>query len=562
MKKRPETAQRGDQKQLAFFASLQNSEGLNFIRLGFSERLKIKLINNGWDSFLTQKSSNESRNARITIDFSNVGGHIDIKQPPRPIAGFSLSTSENNLVFTFEQQVTFWGWLSDDSIDVVFPEIVVTGTSGLGTIRAKVENIEHALSATMDVAVFRLKMEGESGYFAANWKYDNTVNTVGTLVDDGGGVLKLIINNADGFIRPEMAGDEQPEFFFMLSDGYSQGYSALVPPEQATKINVEVAENEPWRVTTDNNTAYPVWEIQYDPAKHPSSGDIQIKMNNIQSLESSSGNAQLLLYFTKVPGVADSYQVLNARMETAAVESSGGLQILAFTVDGSDTGITLNNINAPTQVLLSWNVQSAGYVTLSGRGLVDAQVNNMNVDVEQTTVFTLTAFSASLAQAVSKNVTVTVKPDLLTRVIPKGTITVWSGSKETIPDGWALCDGKNGTPNLQDKFIMGAGGSQQPGANGPASTHTHNVAPPSVAFTSTTNGNHSHGMPSNWYARNLSCGKWSGIDAGSNAYAHTQDAGNHNHSVTVAIPQFTSGPNDNTVLPPWFALCYIQKMGV
>src|SRR5581483_8717506 len=124
MKKRPETAQRGDQKQLAFFASLQNSEGLNFIRLGFSERLKIKLINNGWDSFLTQKSSNESRNARITIDFSNVGGHIDIKQPPRPIAGFSLSTSENNLVFTFEQQVTFWGWLSDDSIDVVSPRLL------------------------------------------------------------------------------------------------------------------------------------------------------------------------------------------------------------------------------------------------------------------------------------------------------------------------------------------------------------------------------------------------------------------------------------------------------
>lgn len=45
--------------------------------------------------------------------------------------------------------------------------------------------------------------------------------------------------------------------------------------------------------------------------------------------------------------------------------------------------------------------------------------------------------------------------------LPSGTIVMYSGN--TIPDGWALCDGTNGTPNLVEHFIIG--GTQQ-GFNG------------------------------------------------------------------------------------------------
>jgi len=41
--------------------------------------------------------------------------------------------------------------------------------------------------------------------------------------------------------------------------------------------------------------------------------------------------------------------------------------------------------------------------------------------------------------------------------IPSGVITMWGGSIANIPDGWTLCDGTDGTPDLQDKFIVGAG---------------------------------------------------------------------------------------------------------
>jgi microcystin-dependent protein len=40
--------------------------------------------------------------------------------------------------------------------------------------------------------------------------------------------------------------------------------------------------------------------------------------------------------------------------------------------------------------------------------------------------------------------------------IPIGVIVMWSGTIANIPTGWALCNGSNGTPNLTNKFIVGA----------------------------------------------------------------------------------------------------------
>jgi len=54
----------------------------------------------------------------------------------------------------------------------------------------------------------------------------------------------------------------------------------------------------------------------------------------------------------------------------------------------------------------------------------------------------------------------------LDQVVPPGMIVMWSGSVDTIPEGWALCDGTNGTPNLRDRFIVGAGGRYGVGAGG------------------------------------------------------------------------------------------------
>ena len=61
-------------------------------------------------------------------------------------------------------------------------------------------------------------------------------------------------------------------------------------------------------------------------------------------------------------------------------------------------------------------------------------------------------------------------------LVPGGFIGMWSGSAETIPTGWALCDGTNGTPDLTERFILGAGKGYTPGTTGGAKTATPSVA--------------------------------------------------------------------------------------
>ena len=46
--------------------------------------------------------------------------------------------------------------------------------------------------------------------------------------------------------------------------------------------------------------------------------------------------------------------------------------------------------------------------------------------------------------------------DVYQLLLPRGTIVMWSGSIATIPSSWALCDGSNGTPDLRDRFVVGA----------------------------------------------------------------------------------------------------------
>ena len=62
------------------------------------------------------------------------------------------------------------------------------------------------------------------------------------------------------------------------------------------------------------------------------------------------------------------------------------------------------------------------------------------------------------------------------KLVPSGVILMWSGSTDTIPAGWALCNGHNGTPDLTDRFILGAGKTYQPGTTGGAATVTPSVA--------------------------------------------------------------------------------------
>ena len=50
---------------------------------------------------------------------------------------------------------------------------------------------------------------------------------------------------------------------------------------------------------------------------------------------------------------------------------------------------------------------------------------------------------------------------------------MWSGALDSIPDGWALCDGSNGTPDLRNRFVLGVGAAEYLGKTGGAQKHRH-----------------------------------------------------------------------------------------
>jgi hypothetical protein len=135
--------------------------------------------------------------------------------------------------------------------------------------------------------------------------------------------------------------------------------------------------------------------------------------------------------------------------------------------------------------------------------------------------------------------------------IPSGGIIIWSGSTGSVPSGWYLCDGTNGTPDLRDRFIIGAGNNYAVNATGGTAdavvvTHTHTA-------TSTDSG-HVHDTNFATSSDTVSGGPITitVVKPGSSNTA----SGTANITTTVASAG-VSGTGAN--IPPYYALAYIQK---
>lgn len=65
--------------------------------------------------------------------------------------------------------------------------------------------------------------------------------------------------------------------------------------------------------------------------------------------------------------------------------------------------------------------------------------------------------------------------------VPVGTVLGWNGEGK-LPDGWAICDGRNGTPDLRDRFLIGTT-PDKAGQNLGVSSHKHEFSASSGAIT-------------------------------------------------------------------------------
>ncbi|MFO7663451.1 MAG: hypothetical protein R6X18_12775 [Chloroflexota bacterium] len=145
-------------------------------------------------------------------------------------------------------------------------------------------------------------------------------------------------------------------------------------------------------------------------------------------------------------------------------------------------------------------------------------------------------------------------------LVPDGTIVMWSGDVEDIPEPWALCDGQNGTPDLRDKFIVGAGSTYAIRQEGGKETveltvehlpgHTH---PASTAKA----GDHTHSFTGSDGGWAFPIARRGDSRQDTKGAIKTSAAGAHTHAINI---QAVGGNQPHENRPPFYALCYIIKL--
>ena len=126
-----------------------------------------------------------------------------------------------------------------------------------------------------------------------------------------------------------------------------------------------------------------------------------------------------------------------------------------------------------------------------------------------------------------------------TGLVPVGAIIMWSGDEESIPDGYALCDGNDGTPDLTDSFVIGAGNTYSVDDTGGATTkdlqHTHSVTGYTEDETERTS-----------------------VEEGTTGVHPVLPEPYHNHEIDLNTGAGGSATQD--IMPPYYALAFIMRV--
>jgi hypothetical protein len=248
--------------------------------------------------------------------------------------------------------------------------------------------------------------------------------------------------------------------------------------------------------------------------------------NNIKFAVTNTGSITLNLppATTTIVGTDSSQTLTNKTLSTATIS---GTTTLTGTVNASGATVNSPAISSPT----------ISNPTITGSVTGDQDFNG-NVNIDGTLAAGATSVSALTVNGLV----------IQSGYIPiPGMIVMYNGT--TAPTGWAICDGTNGTPDLRDRFIIGAGSSFTLGATGGSYTsggagdHNHNTNGVSGGYT-TNNAYTEHGH-NTYHAHNTG-------SAGS--HSHNSTTGTSNSNTTrdlgtgggVAVPAHTHSFNTGT----------------
>ena len=250
------------------------------------------------------------------------------------------------------------------------------------------------------------------------------------------------------------------------------------------------------------------------------------------------GNATVRTMYAAAGQVQDgTFQYLTTVAGTNTVTAIAALSMSALAA-----GQTFRFIAAATNTSgVTLNINSIGAKAITKNGTTALTANDILINSVVEVIYDGTQFQL-LNPAIS---------------IPSGVITMWSGTIATIPSGWYLCNGSNSTPDLRNKFIIGAysdtagvayttitGANTQTGGTKDAivvsHTHTATVTDPGHTHTS------------------FSIAGGSGYAAGANFNAGSTTTGSSFTGISVANSTTGSSGTDQN-LPPYYALAFIMK---
>jgi microcystin-dependent protein len=240
-----------------------------------------------------------------------------------------------------------------------------------------------------------------------------------------------------------------------------------------------------WGSTTNANLGTAIEEAIVGSANVAfSSADVTITLTNTNgtqaarhlrlNLTGTSGGARNLILGSGCQ-IDKPYIINNGLADTVTVKNTTGTGIAV------PAGKTMWVYNNGTNVVEAMNHAA----TLTLGSALPAASGGTGLTSPGTTGNVLTSTGTAWSSAA-------LPPSFVT-----GMILLWSGSIASVPSGWALCDGTNGTPNLRDRFVIGAGSTYAVNATGGSATatlattnlpsHTHSIS------ASGTTGNQSNG---------------------------------------------------------------------
>jgi len=328
-----------------------------------------------------------------------------------------------------------------------------------------------------------------------------------------------------------------------------------------------------WGQTTNTNLGTLV-EQAITGVQSITMSDANYTLTNFNGTLDEARNAVLVVTGTN-NAVRDLIPPVVEKLYTIANNTTGGYAIRVIGASGTGVNIpngatclvycdgtnfvnglsgSIGNFTVAGALAVTSTANIGGAITYGGVTLSNAVTGTGNMVLSASPTFTGVPI-APTATAGTNTTQIATTAFVLANGVPSGAIMMWSGSIASIPSGYLLCNGSSGTPDLRDRFVVGAGTTYAVAATGGNAnatlvSHTHTASVSDPGHNHTLTGRQHAGADGN---RNEM-----GDSVAPEIYSNNTSI--LNAFTGISVTNSTEGSSaTNANLPPYYALAYIMK---